>query len=122
MHGASSIQFDPDTRAKRSTGLTLGILGPIAMVAGMVMVVIGSMPEGHDTDKGTLTTGIVALLGGLTITPIGWVMFGTSFKPEYKVRSLEAEEARGGRPRHSGWAFGLIPTRNGAGFGGQIRF
>ena len=37
------------------------------------------------SDRARAGSGLVLLLGGLTITPVGWVMFGTSYKPEVEV-------------------------------------
>ena len=36
-------------------------------------------------DSSRSSSGVLLFLGGLTVTPIGWVMFGTSYKPEVEV-------------------------------------
>ncbi len=104
------ITMDPDTVEHRSVGLGLGIAGPIAMIVGIV-VVIGSWQDcGHgDYDyaydgrracggnDSARALGILSLVGGLTATPVGWVMFGTSFKPEYSLDPLSSSPYGGAR-------------------------
>ncbi|HQP38900.1 MAG TPA: hypothetical protein PLI95_27135, partial [Polyangiaceae bacterium] len=63
-------------------------------------------------------TGIGMMAAGLTATPVGWVMFGTSFKPEYEVLRAPVWSSH----RSSGWSVGLAPSMTGAGLTGQLRF
>ncbi len=86
--GPMAIDFDPDTTAQRTTGLVMGIAGPIAMLAGLGLVVGDALDEEYDErddDETGRSVGGLLLIGGLAATPIGWVMFGKSFKPEYEI-------------------------------------
>jgi hypothetical protein len=124
VYGPSTLRFDPDTRSKRTTGLIFGIGGPLLMVGGVVAVVGASCVDcAHaQTNGGLLSVGIVMILGGLTLTPVGWVMFGTSFKPEYEVRPMQAGPATGRLPVFRNWTAGVAPTPGGAAFAAQLRF
>ena len=118
---ASSIRFEPDTKAKRTTGLILGLGGPVLMIAGFATIMGSSCQECTGSDRrndGGTAAGVVMLLGGLALTPVGWVMYGTSFKPEYDVKPLTPSVAR----KQSPWQFGVSPTLGGAAFAGQLRF
>jgi hypothetical protein len=93
ISGPSTVRVDPDTHAHRDGGLALGIAGPILMLVGMVALLGNECWEcsaeererRNDERRVPNTLAGVGLIGGLAITPIGWVMFGTSFKPEVEV-------------------------------------
>lgn len=96
VRGPTRITMDPDTTEHRSVGLGLGIAGPVAMVTGIALLV-SAWDDCHYHDgssrtrcgnDGAETFGLLSLVAGLTATPVGWVMFGTSFKPEYDVSPL----------------------------------
>lgn len=122
INAPSTIQFDPDTRDKRSAGLTLGIAGPVVMLVGLVVALASSCNGGCDGSSSSREhvawTGIGMMAAGLTATPVGWVMFGTSFKPEYEVLRAPVWSSH----RSSGWSVGLAPSMTGAGLTGQLRF
>jgi hypothetical protein len=75
-----------------STGLALGIIGPVLTLGGMIAMLVGAVESfdycssgsssgsascGDDGDGDTLIIGgLGALVTGLVLTPIGWVMFG----------------------------------------------
>jgi hypothetical protein len=92
---ASKILVTPRSEAQRSTGLVLGIAGPALMVLGSVVFlsnIVGSYSSddgggSSNSPEGALA-GLGLMLGGVVITPIGWVMFGTSFRPRVEVTPL----------------------------------
>jgi hypothetical protein len=121
INASSSIHFDPDTKAKRTTGLVLGIGGPILAILGFGTLLGASCMDCTGSDRrndGAVAAGAAMLLGGLALTPIGWVMYGTSYKPEYEIKRLGPRVGRGESP----WRFGISPTLGGAAIGGQLAF
>jgi len=85
--GPAVVTVDPDTTEHRDLGLVMGIAGPIVTLVG-VGLALSCGPECNRStaERSRVGTGAFLVLGGLTITPVGWVMFGTSFKPEVEVR------------------------------------
>ncbi|MCK6536851.1 MAG: hypothetical protein L6Q84_28115 [Polyangiaceae bacterium] len=83
--GPAQVSVDPDTHAHRTAGLVMGIVGPIAALVGVGMLASCSGSECREGDDFLGSSGVLLFLGGLTVTPIGWVMFGTSYKPEVEV-------------------------------------
>ncbi len=84
------VTMDPDMQEHRTAGLVLGITGPIMLIAGMVALVSQTCidcehPKNNDTAE---ALGVFGIVGGLVATPVGWVMYGTSFKPEYELQPL----------------------------------
>ena len=63
----------------------MGIVGPIAALVGVGMLASCGDSECGRGDSFRSSSGVLLFLGGLTVTPIGWVMFGTSYKPEVEV-------------------------------------
>lgn len=121
INASSSIHFDPDTKAKRTTGLVLGIGGPILALVGFGTLLGASCMDCTGSDRrndGAVAAGAAMLLGGLALTPIGWVMYGTSYKPEYEIKRLGPGIVR----EESPWRFGISPTLGGAAIGGQLVF
>lgn len=89
----SRLLVTPRTEARRTTGLTLGIAGPVLTVLGSLLFLVNINNSFRDdgssrADGGQLAAGLGMMLGGIVITPIGWVMFGTSFKPKVEVTPL----------------------------------
>jgi hypothetical protein len=122
VRGPMSIDFDPDTSAKRTGGLILGIAGPIMLITGVMLVLSDEISNGYDDHSYDNDTeeafGVLLMAGGLAATPIGWVMFGTSFKPEYQtapaLRSTSAPQPQ--------WSFGPAMTGSGLGLAGTGTF
>jgi hypothetical protein len=89
---ASRILITPSSEAKRSTGLALGIAGPAMMVVGAFMFLSSISLDGSegrgDRDAGTGLAGLGLMVTGIALTPIGWVMFGTSLRPKVEVTPL----------------------------------
>ncbi len=89
LDGPSSILLSPDTPGQRWAGLSLGIGGIAATIAGAVLL----LSSNGCADCGEATkqkAGVVLLLGGLGATPVGWVMFGKSFKPDLQIDQRSA--------------------------------
>lgn len=126
VNGPTRVTISPDPKSQRTIGLVLGITGPVFMVLGFVVFLSNitvycdssdtSTSCGSDVDP---TLGLLMMLGGAAITPIGWVMFGKSMRPNMEVYS-EAP-AYGAlerlRPR-----VGVVRTPGGAGLGAAISF
>lgn len=84
------VTLTPDVRWKRGVGLGLGIAGTIAVMVGSVMLMSSGRLMGEeradDRESGNQAAiGGLAFLGGAIATPIGWVMFGSSFKPDVEI-------------------------------------
>jgi hypothetical protein len=89
----SQLLVTPRSEGRYTTGLTLGIGGPVLMVLGSVLFLssIGNgLGDGGSSasDGGQAAAGLGMLVGGIVITPIGWVMFGTSLRPKVEVTPL----------------------------------
>jgi hypothetical protein len=84
----SDVTIDPKNRGTRTTGLVLGIGGAVAMFAGALLFVSN---VNLDEDQSRRTSGEAAWLGlgmmaaGGIATPIGWTIFGMSFRPGVDV-------------------------------------
>jgi hypothetical protein len=118
----TKITFDPDTKIKRTGGLILGIGGPIALAVGIALLIdTTGFGEDHPSnpDKTKQALGAFLLIGGLAVTPIGWVMFGTSKRPEYELSTPSTFVSRSPSPS---WSFGAVPTNGGISFGGKVTF
>jgi hypothetical protein len=115
--GPATVRVDPDTIAHRDAGMGMGIAGPILILVGFVALLANAcwdcsrleQEEHNEEYRSANTLAGIGLLGGLTITPIGWVMYGTSMKPEIDVTT-------GPPPPRAG---GLSPS---ASFGAVITF
>jgi len=105
IRSPSLVTVDPDTHEHRSVGLALGIAGPVMMLGGLVWAASESCYEydsncQHSSDRDTrISFAIFTMLAGLAVTPIGWVMFGTSYKPEVEVS--QGSMASRGRPHRT---------------------
>jgi hypothetical protein len=93
---STAIAVSPDHDSQRSTGLALGIAGPVITIVGAVLILSSLCIEQCNNQNNYAGAGIVLLLGGLAITPVGWVMFGKSFKPDLTLTPL-SERALGER-------------------------
>jgi hypothetical protein len=89
----SRLLITPRSEARYATGLVLGIAGPVLMVLGSV-VLLNNAFDSIDSDGNSrrsadaTMTGALMVLGGIVITPIGWIMFGTSLRPSVDVTPL----------------------------------
>jgi hypothetical protein len=89
---ASTLEVDPRSSSQRGQGLALGI-GGILMVAGGIVLLLASGPlYCVDTCKPTpvrhpdyAIDGLMLLIAGSAVSPIGWVVFGKSFRPAVDV-------------------------------------
>lgn len=125
IYGPSRLVVTPRDKGKRTLGMLLGIGGPVLIVAGLLVAVHGS--EVADRQGCTvgdscssrwtpeMTTGLLLVVGGMAVTPIGWVMYGKSFRPGVETDRGMASSAVAPR-------FGVIAMPGGAGLGGRIAF
>jgi hypothetical protein len=115
-----SVQVSRPDDSARTTGLTLGIVGPILAVGGVVMLTsaaLSSMSHGGadgDSSQAELAlVGLTAFATGAVLTPVGWVMYARNRGPKLDIQ----ETAHSGiGPLRVG--FGAAPGRAslGAGF------
>jgi hypothetical protein len=87
---ASQILVTPRNESRYATGLALGITGSALTLLGAVLFLTnpgGGSSSELGTGDGALA-GLGMMVAGLTLTPIGWVMFGTSFRPKVEVTPL----------------------------------
>jgi hypothetical protein len=107
LRQSTAIVVSPDHDSQRSGGLVLGIGGPVVTIVGAVLV-LSSLCEGCGRSNNA-GAGLLLMLGGIAVTPIGWVMFGRSFKPDLTLTPL-SERALGERrsvARPGGFRFGV---------------
>ena len=111
VSGPASFEVSPPNLARQKTGLALGITGSAFILAGFIAVGY-AISERHDCgldeacrDRYVSTvwygTGAVAL--GAVLSPIGWVLFGTSRSP--KVKLVPEPRAREGGSLSAAIAF-----------------
>jgi hypothetical protein len=125
VDGPVRLVITPRDRAKKTTGLVLGIGGAIAVVTGIALLADGAshVPAVCDSsgsctrDWNTeMSTGGLVALAGAIMTPIGWVMFGKSLRPAIDVEHVGAASRRPVRQ------IGIIGLPGGAGLGGTFTF
>ncbi len=124
IDGPSRLTITPRDRAKRTTGLILGIGGAVAVVAGIGLMADGLGRAFRFCDSSTncdsgngaeFGGGLLLFVAGAALTPIGWVMFGKSFRPAIDVEhAMQASGPRG--------TLGLVGVPGGAGLGGTFVF
>jgi hypothetical protein len=79
----------PRSPSMGPVGLTLGIAGPVAAIAGIALLLGGGCGGCSQSEPSVEIAGAGLLLGGLVATPIGWVMFGRSRHPGVSTKPLE---------------------------------
>jgi hypothetical protein len=101
---SSQVLVSPRSSAAAYFGLSLGIVGSVAVFSGAVLLgpsVIsanchdGDRCEDHET-QGAIGLGL--LVAGAVATPIGWRMFARNLRPRAEVIPLSADEARSHAP------------------------
>jgi hypothetical protein len=125
IEGPSRLLVTPRDRGKRTAGLVLGIGGIVAVIAGLGIIVhsvansryVSSDCSGEWCSRwnSESTAGLLVFVAGCAMTPIGWVMFGKSFRPAIDVQPARAARVPTGR-------IGLVPLRGGAGLGASFVF
>jgi hypothetical protein len=126
VDGPMRLVVTPRDRTKRTMGLVLGIGGIVAVVAGIGLIADGlhtyyACNVNTDVCVHTSTfsneagAGLAVFLAGAAITPIGWVMFGKSFRPAVDVEHAGAAAVPRAR-------VGVVPFPGGAGLGGSFVF
>lgn len=81
---ASRLDVSPRGYSGRWIGLGTAIVGMGALVGGVALFGSTGTNTGNQSDSRFLA-GLVTFLGGATLTPIGWVVFGKSFRPSVRV-------------------------------------
>lgn len=85
----SRATVEPRTKAAHQGGLAMGITGIALVVLGSAAAIAGSS-GGHDNgESGTNAVtglGILGVIGGAILTPLGWVAYGRS-APAVRVES-----------------------------------
>ncbi|MCA9633927.1 MAG: hypothetical protein KC766_40035 [Myxococcales bacterium] len=109
------LLIDPDTQAHRTIGLTLGIGGLFGLGVGVALILDAA--DKHSDSRAE--TGVWIALGSLVAIPVGWSVFGTSFKPEWEEHYLEDREAKALEPQ---WSVGVAPVNGGGVFGASLTF
>lgn len=121
----STVVIRPETFGTRWTGLTLGIVGTVALPTGLFLL-LGAWINGASCalneqhcggGDGLANAGSIFLLGGLVLTPIGWGTYSSSYRPSVDIRP---EHESSGRPR--AWAVSLGGPRGSAGLQFRLSF
>ncbi|MGE3672744.1 MAG: hypothetical protein AB7K71_23930 [Polyangiaceae bacterium] len=112
-----TIVIDPDTTEHRTVGLVLGVGGIIGMGVGLSLL-LNAAVQGNDSKA---EAGAWVFLGSLAAVPIGWVMFGTSFKPEWSEHYDGDRDAKS-KPPEPQWTVGFAPTKGGGLLGASLTF
>lgn len=86
IEGPTSVTLEPKGPSQRNIGLTLGIVGSVAVIFGVGMVLGG---VDFKDDPGRATVAASLLVGGMIATPVGWVMFGLGRRPGMSVDPRE---------------------------------
>lgn len=114
VEGPGGIELQDGNATAASVGLTLGIVGPLAIVTGAVLFLDGAahsclMSECQPSGQAMLTAGMVTMAAGSAMTPIGWVMWARNRQPRWSELSVDVNVA-------------VVPSREGAIFGFTGRF
>ncbi|MEO8902943.1 MAG: hypothetical protein ABI488_12860, partial [Polyangiaceae bacterium] len=124
VRGPGNYDFVPGNSAARSAGLVLGIVGPVAVTVGAVMVIAGAYNSRCDdaVDRPTSCNtpaisyyGAATFLAGVGMTTAGWVLYVAN-RPRFQLNELGPLQPASAR-------LGLIPMpRGGLGFGATVAF
>lgn len=129
VSGPTVVDVSPGSKSTRTTGLVLGIVGPVAtFVGGIGLLVVAAERSVNDTtydctsysgcttntthNDPSYTPWAILFIGGIGATVAGWVMFGSA------STKIKASPASGPPPV----AFGVAPTKGGAAFGMTVHF
>lgn len=86
---ASRLEVSPRGYVGRWIGLGTAIVGMGGMLAGVALLSSG----GNNIPDSRLFTGVGLFMGGAALTPIGWVVFGKSFRPSVGVIPEQTEDS-----------------------------
>jgi hypothetical protein len=109
LSGPSFVQVSPRTHEQRWIGLGLGVGGIVLFQAGTVLLVVGALSEfactGSRIDEGCsggghfVAPGLAMIVAGLVTAPIGWVIFGKSFRPRVDIEPARVKNKAEDRRR-----------------------
>lgn len=83
--GPSRVVVEPRSQGQRTAGLVIAIIGTAAAATGFLMLTAADSMGSNETQDNATLTGLLLLVGGAIMTPIGWVKFGRS-APRVEVR------------------------------------
>ena len=120
VYGDLDLTVRAPPRGAKGGGLTLAILGKVAVFTGMSLTVVGAVgdctydDETHEdeceSDEQMLNAGLVTMLLGAVSIPVGWVMFARARHPQIEYNEVATTPTNTGRLE-------LGPVRVGSGFG-----
>jgi hypothetical protein len=109
LAGPSYVTVTPDEPTERWLGLGLGIGGVVAIPTGLVLILVDALNDvaciGDEPCRDTThlaVPGVLLLLAGLVATPVGWILFGQSFKPDVTVQPARVVQPTGALPLRVG--------------------
>jgi hypothetical protein len=126
IEGRSGVAITPRDRMKRTAGLVLGIGGLVVGIVGAALYADGyaRAPQPYLCAEHTVCSpswnaeqigGFSALIASLALMPIGWVMFGKSFRPAIDIAPAQVGTGPGSH-------LALIGSRGGARLVGEFVF
>ncbi len=126
LYGPAQVIVEPDDFQQMRVGLALGIIGPIAIAAGGLLLAVSVYCSDYDYESdgrsnggGGCGRGIAAgatiFVGGLVMTPVGWVMFARGLKPKARVYPIVHQP-------EPNFQLGVAPTKDGLQAAGAWRF
>jgi hypothetical protein len=91
LNGPSYVIVTPETPSTRWIGLGLGVAGTLALPTGITLLTVGlvessTCDEDPSCHQELVAPGLLALVGGLVLAPMGWIMFASSYKPGVEIR------------------------------------
>lgn len=114
------LLIDPDMVEHRSVGLAMGVGGIGLFCYGIYSVLHSVDGYGYDgrssVDEAEQVRGALSIVASLVFIPVGWVMYGTSFKPEWDA--IYSEQAKV-EPRFN---LGFAPVKDGGILGATLSF
>lgn len=133
VSGSTLVDVSPGSKSQRTTGLVMGITGPVLIFVGMIGLLVTAASDAVDDfcydDSGSssscrreepsYTPWVAALVGGIGFTTAGWIMFGvsgTKFKQSTYAGPMPYA------PQPPPVAFAPISVRGGGGFGLKVTF
>jgi hypothetical protein len=124
VSGHTVVDISPGSKSTRTTGLVLGIVGPVATFVGLFgAVIVAAENSNKDFEcrntstcetKSDATAWVLLMVGGIGATTAGWIMFGTS--------STKIRPSLGAPQMMAPVAFGVVPTPHGATAGFTVHF
>ncbi len=129
VSGSTLVDVSPGSKSQRTTGLVMGITGPVLIFVGMIGLLVTAASDAVDDfcyegsscrrEEPSYTPWIAALVGGVGFTTAGWIMFGVSGT---KVKASPYAGPTPYAPQPAPIALAPISVRGGGGFGLKVTF